>query len=331
MDQVDPDTPPNSSHPSSPPSTTNGRGFTRTGIGPGPGVANGAGSPEAARRRVLEPQKPAETRGFKPTEDEELLNRVVPATPRAHAPELGAFTHTDPWRVLRIQSEFVSGFNALAEVGAAVAVFGSARVAEGSPYYADALALGRMLVEAGFAVITGGGPGIMEAANRGAFEAGGFSIGCNIELPFEQSLNPYLNLSIDFRYFFVRKTMFVKYSNGFVIFPGGFGTLDELFEALTLVQTRKINRFPIVLYGSSYWSGLLDWVKDTQLEHGMISPEDLNLLILTDSVEEVRDIIVDCYNTRCWTTWKRSEGAKLDADPPGAPATAPDPSKADAQ
>jgi uncharacterized protein (TIGR00730 family) len=171
----------------------------------------------------------------------------------------------------------------------------------------------------------------MEAANRGAFEAGGLSVGCNIELPFEQNENPYLSLSIDFRYFFVRKTMFVKYSNGFAIFPGGFGTLDELFEALTLVQTRKINRFPIVLYGSSYWNGLLDWIKGTQLAAGMISPEDLNLLILTDSIEEVRDIMVDCYNTRCWTTWKRSEGAKIDADPPGAPATAPDPSKADAQ
>ena len=171
-----------------------------------------------------------------------------------------------------------------------------------------------MLAEAGFAVITGGGPGIMEAANRGAREAGGLSIGCNIELPFEQAQNPYLDLSINFRYFFVRKTMFVKYSNGFVIFPGGFGTLDELFESLTLVQTRKISRFPIVLYGSSYWGGLLDWIKNTQLAAGTISPEDLNLLVLTDSLEEVRDIMVDCYNTRCWTTWKRSEGTGVDAD-----------------
>jgi uncharacterized protein (TIGR00730 family) len=285
----------------------------------------------AARLRILEPERPTPRTGIKRTEDEELLNRAVPSIPRARAPELAAFTHTDPWRVLRIQSEFVSGINALAEVGAGIAVFGSARVAADSPYYGDARALGRMLVDAGFAVITGGGPGIMEAANRGAFEAGGLSVGCNIELPFEQIENPYLSLSIDFRYFFVRKTMFVKYSNGFAIFPGGFGTLDELFEALTLVQTRKINRFPIVLYGSSYWNGLLDWIKGTQLAAGMISPEDLNLLILTDSIEEVRDIMVDCYNTRCWTTWKRSEGAKIDADPPGAPATAPDPSKADAQ
>jgi len=171
----------------------------------------------------------------------------------------------------------------------------------------------------------------MEAANRGAREAKGFSIGLNIELPFEQAANPYANLTISFRYFFVRKTMFVKYADGFVIFPGGFGTMDELFEALTLVQTHKIHRFPIVLFDSAYWNGLLDWVKGTQLEHGMISPEDLNLLILTDSVDEARDIMVDCYNTRCWTTWKRSEGAKIDADPPGGPATAPDPSKADAQ
>jgi uncharacterized protein (TIGR00730 family) len=285
----------------------------------------------AARRRVLTPQPDPPRTTPRPTEDEELLNREVPSIPRARAPELGAFTHTDPWRVLRIQSEFVYGINALAEVGAAVAVFGSARIAPGTPYYEDAKTIGRMLAESGFAVITGGGPGIMEAANRGAKEAGGLSIGCNIELPFEQAVNPYLNVSINFRYFFVRKTMFVKYSNGFVIFPGGFGTLDELFESLTLVQTHKISRFPIVLYGSSFWSGLLDWVKGTQLEAGLISPEDLNLLILTDSLEEVRDIMVDCYNTRCWTTWKRSEGAKVDADPPGAPATAPDPSKADAQ
>jgi uncharacterized protein (TIGR00730 family) len=171
----------------------------------------------------------------------------------------------------------------------------------------------------------------MEAANRGASEAGGLSIGCNIELPFEQISNPYLDLSINFRYFFVRKTMFVKYSEGFVIFPGGFGTLDELFEAMTLVQTRKIRRFPIILYNSAYWKGLLDWIVGTQLDRKAISPEDLNLLIVTDSVEEIRDALVECYKTRCWETWKRSYGARMDADPPGAPATAPDPSKADAQ
>ncbi len=304
-----------------------GSGISESGKnGAGP-----AGDFTPLRRRQIVAENGSASNGVKLTEDEQLLNRTVPTIPHARAPELAAFTHTDPWRVLRIQGEFVHGINSLAEIGAAISVFGSARLHNDSPWYVEARKLGFMLAEAGFAVITGGGPGIMEAANRGAHEAGGLSVGCNIELPFEQALNPYLNLSINFRYFFVRKTMFVKYSNGFVIFPGGFGTLDELFESLTLVQTRKINRFPIVLYGSSYWSGLLDWIKNTQLAAGAISPEDLNLLILTDSVDDARDIMVDCYNTRCWTTWKRSEGAKVDADPPGAPATAPDPAKADAQ
>lgn len=288
-------------------------------------------SSHEARRRVLAPIEDSGRDRFRQTEDQELLNRRVPSTPRAKAPELAAFTHTDPWRVLRIQGEFVHGINSLAEVGAGVAVFGSARFGPETKLYADACTLGRLLVEAGFAVMTGGGPGIMEAANRGAHEAGGLSIGCNIELPFEQAANVYSNLTVNFRYFFVRKTMFVKYSNGFVIFPGGFGTLDELFEALTLVQTQKINRFPIVLYGSTYWGGLLEWIEKTQLAQGAISAEDLNLLILTDSLEEIRDVMVDCYNTRCWVTWKRSEGARMDADPPGAPATAPDPAKFDAQ
>ncbi|HWE36498.1 MAG TPA: TIGR00730 family Rossman fold protein [Isosphaeraceae bacterium] len=289
-----------------------------------------ADEPPAARRLIVPATIPGAVAG-RPTEDEQLFDRPVPKVPRALAPEHAAFTHTDPWRVLRIQGEFVHGFNSLAEVGASVAVFGSARVAADHPDYEAARELGRKLAEAGFAVITGGGPGTMEAANRGAREAGGLSIGCNIELPFEQAPNPFANLSINFRYFFVRKTMFVKYADGFAIFPGGFGTLDELFESLTLVQTRKIRRFPIVLYRSDYWRGLLDWIEHAQLAEGMISPEDLNLLIVTDSVDEVRDIMVDCYNTRCWATWKRSEGARLDADPPGAPATAPDPSKADGQ
>ncbi|HMB08883.1 MAG TPA: TIGR00730 family Rossman fold protein [Isosphaeraceae bacterium] len=295
------------------------------------GNNNGHPAETVARRRIRTPVIAPSRSGGPATEDEELLNRLVPSSPRARAPELAAFTHEDPWRVLRIQGEFVHGINALAGVGAGVAVFGSARFGPEAELYARARELGRKLAEAGFAVITGGGPGVMEAVNRGAAEAAGLSIGCNIELPFEQQANPYTNLSINFRYFFVRKTMFVKYSNGFVIFPGGFGTLDELFEALTLVQTRKISRFPIVLYESSYWKGLLDWIKDTQLARGAIAPEDLNLLILTDSIDEIRDIMVDCYNTRCWTAWKKSEGAKLDADPPGAPATAPDPAKSDAQ
>jgi uncharacterized protein (TIGR00730 family) len=281
-----------------------------------------------ARNRFFEPGTRSDRVCVKKTEDERLLDRRTPFQPAPRAPELGAFTHTDSWRVLRIQGEFVLGIDALAEVGAAVSVFGSARFRESHPMYAEVRKLGRLLAESGFAVITGGGPGLMEAANRGAKEAGGSSIGLNIELPFEQISNPYTNLSVNFRYFFVRKTMFVKYSNGFAIFPGGFGTLDELFEALTLVQTKKIHRFPIILYNRAYWQGLLDWITSSQLSAGAIAAEDLNLLILTDSVEEIRDIMVDCYHSRCWSTWKRSEGARLDADPPGAPATAADPAKA---
>jgi uncharacterized protein (TIGR00730 family) len=223
---------------------------------------NGAGT--IARRKIDDRFRRQPTTPRSPTEDEELLNRPLPQVPRARVPEMGAFTHGDPWRVLRIQGEFVHGFNSLAEVGAAVAVFGSARVDREHKWYDAAQRLGSMLAESGFAVITGGGPGIMEAANRGASDAGGLSIGCNIELPFEQLGNPYSNLSINFRYFFVRKTMFVKYADGFAIFPGGFGTLDELFESLTLVQTKKIHRFPIVLYDTQYWKGLIDWVKDTR-------------------------------------------------------------------
>jgi uncharacterized protein (TIGR00730 family) len=286
-------------------------------------LANRAVSPEPLEA------KPRSSRLFpRRTEDERLLDRQLPVEPVARATELAGFTHTDSWRVLRIQGEFVEGIDALAEIGAAVSVFGSARFAESHPMYAESRRLGRLLAEAGFAVITGGGPGLMEAANRGAQEAHGYSIGLNIELPFEQLANPFTNLTVNFRYFFVRKTMFVKYSTGFVIFPGGFGTLDELFEALTLVQTRKINKFPIILYNRAYWHGLLAWITDTQLGEGTISREDLNLLIVTDSVEETRDMLVDCYHSRCWSTWKHSVGAGMDADPPGAPATAPDPSKA---
>ena len=194
--------------------------------------------------------------------------------------------HTDPWRVLRIQSEFVEGFGTLAELGPAVSVFGSARTGSDDPYYATAERLGRRLAEAGLAVITGGGPGIMAAANKGAAEAGGVSVGLGIELPFESGLNPHVNLGINFRYFFARKTMFVKYAQGFVVLPGGFGTLDELFEALTLVQTQKVTSFPVVLFGSSYWQGLLDWFRDTALAHGSIAQRDLDLLSLTDDLDE---------------------------------------------
>ncbi|EOM76117.1 hypothetical protein Rrhod_2483 [Rhodococcus rhodnii LMG 5362] len=201
------------------------------------------------------------------------------------------WVHTDPWRVLRIQAEFVEGFGALAGVPRAVSVFGSARTAAGTPEYEHGRELGRRLAEAGYAVITGGGPGVMEAANRGASEAGGYSIGLGIELPFEQRLNEWVGLGINFRYFFARKTMFVKYSQAFVCLPGGFGTLDELFEALTLVQTRKITRFPIVLFGTEYWGGLVEWIRSTVGPAGMISAADVDLLHVTDSVAEVVAIV----------------------------------------
>jgi uncharacterized protein (TIGR00730 family) len=198
--------------------------------------------------------------------------------------------HADPWRVLRILSEFVEGFDALNDVGPAITVFGSARARPSDPYYRAGMALGDALAKRGFAVITGGGPGIMEAVNRGCHEAGGLSVGCNIELPHEQSLNKYVDLGVEFRYFFVRKNMFVKYARGFVIFPGGFGTLDELFESLTLAQTGKIEHFPIVLYGSPYWKGLLDWMKDLVLGAGAIAPDDLNLMSITDDPEEAAEM-----------------------------------------
>src|SRR2546421_1460580 len=198
--------------------------------------------------------------------------------------------HADPWRVLRILSEFVEGFDALNEVGPAVTVFGSARAKPDDPYYAAGRALGAALAHRGFAVITGGGPGIMEAVNRGCHEAGGLSVGCNIELPREQALNPYVDLGVEFRYFFVRKNMFVKYARGFVIFPGGLGTLDELFESLTLAQTGKIEHFPIVLFGTSYWKGLLDWMRAVVLAHGAMSDDDFNLVSLTDDPEEAAEL-----------------------------------------
>jgi uncharacterized protein (TIGR00730 family) len=198
--------------------------------------------------------------------------------------------HTDPWRVLRILSEFVEGFDALGGVGPAVTVFGSARAKPTDPYYKAGEALGAALANRGFAVITGGGPGIMEAVNKGCHEAGGLSVGCNIELPHEQSLNKYVDLGVEFRYFFVRKNMFVKYARGFVIFPGGLGTMDELFESLTLAQTGKIEHFPIVLFGTTYWSGLIDWLKKVVLAAGAIGPDDLKLLSFTDDPEEAAEL-----------------------------------------
>jgi uncharacterized protein (TIGR00730 family) len=202
------------------------------------------------------------------------------------------WVHTDPWRVLRIQSEFVEGFGLLAELPRAVSVFGSARTTPSQPEYATGLALGAALARAGFAVITGGGPGTMEAVNRGTSEAGGVSVGLGVELPFEQRLNDWVDVGINFRYFFARKTMFVKYAQAFVILPGGFGTLDELFEALTLVQTRKVTRFPVILFGREYWKGLVDWLTTTVFPAGKISSTDLELLTLTDDVDEAVATIV---------------------------------------
>jgi uncharacterized protein (TIGR00730 family) len=241
-----------------------------------------------------------------PTEDEQLLRR-----PPTRPPD---FTRSDTWRVLRIMGEFVNGFDTLASLGAAVTIFGSARVTEDDPMYHKATRLARQLAEAGFAIITGGGPGIMEAANKGAKDAGGVSVGCNIELPFEQGTNAYVDIAINFRYFFVRKTMFMKYSEAFVIFPGGFGTMDELFEALTLIQTGKVRNFPVILIGTDYWKGLLDWIKGKMLAEGKISPEDINLLFVTDSIDEACERILQCYQDRCWQAEASSEAAKIHSE-----------------
>jgi len=219
------------------------------------------------------------------TEDEILLRSPEPDD---------VFKSSDSWRVFRILGEFVGGFDSLATITRGVSVFGSARTTEDNENYIAARETGRLLAEAGFEVITGGGPGIMEAANRGAFEAGKVSVGCNIELPFEQLPNPYQNKSLTFKYFFVRKTMFIKYSNAYVIFPGGYGTMDEVFEALTLIQTRKIRNFPIVLYNSQYWRGLLAWLTSTMLNEKNINPEDLGLIHLTDSPKDAVDFILKC-------------------------------------
>jgi uncharacterized protein (TIGR00730 family) len=234
------------------------------------------------------------------TEDEKLLERPKQPRPTPRVPAQAEFTHGDPWRVLRILGEYVHGFDALADIGAAVAVFGSARTVQTDPMYQAARDVARCLAEAGFAIITGGGPGIMEAANRGCRDAKGLSVGCNIELPREQGINPYVDVAIDFRYFFCRKTMFVKYSEGFVLFPGGYGTLDEMFEALTLIQTRKIMRFPVVLFGSSYWRGLIDWMRQHVLGHGNIDTADLDLFVVSDSPEETCHLMVECYQNQCW-------------------------------
>lgn len=216
------------------------------------------------------------------TEDERLLS----------VPEREARRESTSWRVLRIMGEFVEGFDQLAELGPAVTLFGSARISPGDPMYSAAVEVGRLLGEAGFTIITGGGPGAMEAGNRGAREAGAPSVGLNIELPFERHVNPYVDVEIDFRYFFVRKVMLVKYSRAFVIFPGGFGTMDELFEALTLIQTGKIRDFPVVLFGSDYWRGLIEWLRANMVADGKATEADLGLIALTDSPEAVLEIIM---------------------------------------
>ncbi|MGH9258568.1 MAG: TIGR00730 family Rossman fold protein [Acidimicrobiales bacterium] len=208
------------------------------------------------------------------------------------------FTSTDPWRVLRIMGEFVEGFDTLADVRNAATFFGSARATPDDPAYEKAVATARLLARHGFAIITGGGPGIMEAANRGAQEGNGLSIGCNIELPFEQGTNAYVERAINFRYFFVRKTMFVKYSTAFIVFPGGFGTMDELFEALTLIQTGKVKNFPVVLMGREYWSGLADWLRERVAGEGKIATADLELFHLTDEPEEAVRRVLEARERR---------------------------------
>ncbi len=270
------------------------------------GKYNGTG-----RRGAQAHYKSLRNQGHTVTEDERLLVRhaqplVSPSEPvpqeqveeEHHAFERALnldFTLTDPWRVMRIMSEFVNGFDALAHIPPSIAIFGSARTKPDDPSYTAAVTTARLLAKAGFGVITGGGPGIMEAANRGAQEGGNLSIGCNIELPFEQASNPYMDISLDFRYFFVRKTLFIKYSNAFVIFPGGFGTMDELFEALTLIQTKKVSNFPVILYGSEYWSGLISWLRDTMLKVENISPPDLALLRMSNDPEEICQWVCEAY------------------------------------
>jgi conserved hypothetical protein, DprA/Smf-related, family 2 len=226
------------------------------------------------------------------TEDQKLLR------PEILEKDAADFTRTDPWRVLRITSELIEGFDTLASVRKGVTIFGSARTGPDDPQYEAAQETARLLAEAGFAIITGAGPGIMEAANKGASLGGGRSIGCNIELPFEQGANPYVDTLINFRYFFVRKTMFIKYSVGFIIFPGGFGTLDELFEALTLIQTGKIYHFPVIMFGRHYWAGLIRWLQSRALLEKKISPGDMELMLLTDDPAEAARAVVDAYEAQ---------------------------------
>jgi uncharacterized protein (TIGR00730 family) len=239
-------------------------------------------------RRTASGPRPTAGRPEGSTTDQRLLDSRGPSD----------WVHTDPWRVLKIQAEFVEGFNDLAEIGPAISVFGSARTPAHNPAYEMGVKVGAALADAGFAVITGGGPGAMEAANKGALEAGGQSIGLGIELPWEASLNPYLTFGLNFRYFFVRKTMFVKYAQGYVVLPGGLGTLDELFEAMTLVQTQKITQFPIVLMGVEHWSGLINWMSQSMLSDARIKESDIAMLTLTDDVDEMVELMVKARDSR---------------------------------
>jgi uncharacterized protein (TIGR00730 family) len=249
------------------------------------------------------------------TEDEKLLQ-----LPRAHAAE---FTHTDPWRLMRIMGEFIEGFDTLASVDKGVTIFGSARIGPDDPQYRAAETVASLLARAGFAVITGAGPGIMEAANKGAYREGGRSIGCNIELPFEQGANPYVDTLINFRYFAVRKTMFIKYSVAFIIFPGGFGTLDELFEALVLIQTGKIYQFPVILFGRYYWAGLIRWLQSRVLLERKIAPGDLDLMLLTDDPAQAAQAVITAYESQVRVAQQRA--AQEETPPSGAPPRAASP------
>ncbi len=270
-------------------------------------------TPERSRGPVVLRRRQSQS-GSSSTTDQRLLDGVGPSD----------WVHTDPWRVLRIQAEFVEGFGLLAEIGSAITVFGSARTPREHPEYEIGRRIGEGLARAGYAVITGGGPGVMEAVNKGCVEGGGVSIGLGIELPFEQGLNAYVDMGIDFRYFFVRKTMFVKYAQGFVFMPGGFGTLDELFEALVLVQTQKVTRFPVVLFGSAYWQGLLDWAATTMVEAGKISPEDMDLISVTDDVDEVVQIMKAADEERRHQELAAGQALAADvADAQGVPQPAP--------
>jgi uncharacterized protein (TIGR00730 family) len=234
------------------------------------------------------------------TEDEKLLTLSQGTRP-------DDFTRTDTWRLMRITGEFIEGFDRLANVTKAVTVFGSARIGPSDPWYAAAQEVSRLLAKEGFGVITGAGPGIMEAANRGAKEAGGRSIGCNIELPFEQHANPYVDTLINFRYFLVRKMMFIKYSTAFLIFPGGFGTLDELFEALTLIQTGKIYQFPVILFGRYYWAGLVRWMQARLLGEGKIAATDMNLFLMTDVPAQAVKVVLDAYAAQTHIAKERAQ------------------------